>query len=73
MPIKWKKGFDADLLFRELDNARVMNKEKTSFRCMMSGSFALLESMLDVDKNIPAGVARGLIMRGFGANQKLNT
>ena len=65
--VTWKRGFDPDVVLKELDNVRMLDKEKVSFQGVVREYFTVLSSMIQVDSDIPADAARGLVMKGFWA------
>lgn len=66
MSVKWKNGFDPDVILGKLITIRTLDGEKASFSGFEYNEYIqVLKSMIDVDEGISQEIAHGLIVNGF--------
>lgn len=66
MTVKWKNGFNPDVVLGKLSSIRSLDGEKVSFSAFEYHEYiSVLKSMIDVDDNISTEIAHGLIVNGF--------
>ncbi len=66
MSVKWKNGFNPDVVLGKLDAIRTLDGEKASFSGFEYNEYIqVLKSMVDVDEGISQEIAHQLIVKGF--------
>ncbi len=66
MTVKWKKGFNPEIIVGKLSNIRTLDGEKVSFSGFEYNEYiSVLKSMIDVDENISTEIAHEVIVKGF--------
>jgi len=66
LSVKWRNGFDPDVVLGKLKEIRTLDGEKVSFSAFEYNEYIqVLKSMIDIDECISPEVAHGLIVTGF--------
>lgn len=66
MSVKWKKGFNPDVILEKLSRIRMLGGDKLSFKGFKYNEYiAVLKSMIEINVEVSAEVAHGLIVKGF--------
>jgi hypothetical protein len=66
LSVKWKNGFNPDVVLGKLDAIRTLDGEKASFSGFEYNEYIqVLKSMVDVDEGISQEIAHQLIVKGF--------
>lgn len=66
MPVEWKKGFQQEVIVEKLKKIRKMKDGEVSFEGLIAfDCFAVLESMVEMPKEIPKNISSILISKGF--------
>lgn len=66
MTIKWKNGFNPQVIIEKLARIRTLDGEKVSFSGFEYNEYiSVLGSMIDLDEGFSTVVANGLIVKGF--------
>lgn len=66
MSVKWKNGFNPDVILGKLNAIRTLDGEKVSFSGFEYNEYIqVLKSMVDVDEGVSQEIAHQLIVKGF--------
>lgn len=67
MQVKWKKGFDPDIILRKLSEISVSDGETVSFNSVFEyyEYIAVLRSMIEIDSAIPLSTGHTLVRQGL--------
>jgi hypothetical protein len=66
LAVKWKNGFNPEVIVGKLSIIRHIDGEKVSFGGIEYDEYiSVLKSMIDVDENISTEIVHGLIVKGF--------
>ena len=66
MTVKWKNGFDPELIVEKLSSIRTLDGEKVSFNGFEYNEYiSVLMTMIEISEDIPTEVSRELIIKGF--------
>ena len=66
MSVKWKNGFNPDVILGKLKAIRTLDGENVSFSGFEYNEYIqVLKSMIDVDEGISQEIAHGIIVKGF--------
>jgi hypothetical protein len=66
LTVKWKNGFNPEVIVGKLSSIRTIDGEKVSFSGFEYNEYiSVLKSMIDVEENISTEIAHGLIVKGF--------
>lgn len=66
MSVKWKKGFEPQVVLNKLQEIRTLDGDKVSFSGFAYEEYtAVLKSSIDIDDSNSLEICNGLVMRGF--------
>jgi len=66
LTVKWKNGFDPELVIQKLSSIRILDGEKVSFSGFEYNEYiSVLVTMVEISEDIPTEVSRELIVKGF--------
>lgn len=64
--MKWKNGFNPEIVLGKLKAIRTLDGEKVSFSGFEYNEYIqVLKSMIDIDESISQEIAHGLVVKGF--------